>query len=88
LQRTPIVLGELLWKPFDIRFGEILDRMHFHQKVVKDEMQWAYLSGLKTAAEVAAKRAEDERQERIRAAAEVSGLSSIFSKEKQGESYI
>jgi hypothetical protein len=41
LKRTPVVITELLWKPFDVRFRDVMERMKFHQKVVKAELEVA-----------------------------------------------
>ena len=35
LKRTPIVVGNLMWKPFDIRFHDLLEDMDHHREVVK-----------------------------------------------------
>jgi len=39
LKRTPIVIGQLLWKPFNIRFDNILDRLQLHQDTLSDELE-------------------------------------------------
>jgi hypothetical protein len=38
LKRTPIVIGQLLWKPFNIRYNNILDRLQLHQDALGDEL--------------------------------------------------
>ncbi|EXJ85266.1 hypothetical protein A1O3_05941 [Capronia epimyces CBS 606.96] len=62
-------MGDLFFKSFDVRFGEILERMRFHQKVVHDETQWAFLSDLQDKANIAEilKKAEQEEQRRLMA---------------------
>lgn len=38
LKRTPIVIGQLLWKPFNVRYNNILDRLQLHQDALSDEL--------------------------------------------------
>lgn len=38
IKKTPIVIAELLWKPFDVRFQGLLEKFTFHRDVVKDEL--------------------------------------------------
>jgi len=38
LKRTPVVIGQLLWKPFNVRFNNILDRLQLHQDALSDEL--------------------------------------------------
>ncbi|OCL08347.1 hypothetical protein AOQ84DRAFT_42671 [Glonium stellatum] len=38
LRKTPIVIGELLWKPFNVRFDEVLGRMAHHRDLVNSEL--------------------------------------------------
>lgn len=35
LKRTPVVVGNLMWKPFDVRFHDLLEDMDHHREVVK-----------------------------------------------------
>ena len=44
LKRTPIVIGQLLWQPFDVRFKNFLDRLGFHRKVLHMELDILQLS--------------------------------------------
>jgi small-conductance mechanosensitive channel len=39
LKRTPMVLGSLLWQPFDVRFQELLDRMKTHKHNISEEIE-------------------------------------------------
>jgi len=43
LQRSPLVIGSLMWKPFDTRFQHIIDRLTFYQQLLKDEINLANL---------------------------------------------
>ena len=38
LKRTPVVVGNLMWKPFDIRFHDLLEDMDHHREVVKIQL--------------------------------------------------
>ncbi|KAF2200065.1 hypothetical protein GQ43DRAFT_90178 [Delitschia confertaspora ATCC 74209] len=63
LKRSPTVIADLLWRPFDLRFEDILERMKFHQGVLRDELNWAGMEKLRLMFEKEAKRAEDKRAE-------------------------
>lgn len=54
LKRTPLVVTSLMWKPFDVRFQDILEKIKLDQKIVQDELQFASMGGLKTAMQNAA----------------------------------
>lgn len=56
LKRTPLVVTSLMWKPFDVRFQDILEKIKLDQKIVKEELQFASMGGLKTAMQNAAAR--------------------------------
>lgn len=32
------MIGDLMWKPFNVRFGDILERMSHHRELVKSEL--------------------------------------------------
>lgn len=38
LKRTPIAIGRLLWKPFNVRYNNIQDRLQLHQDALGDEL--------------------------------------------------
>jgi NurA-like 5'-3' nuclease len=38
LKKTPTVIGELLWKPFDIRFRGLLEQLKSHRESVLEEL--------------------------------------------------
>lgn len=38
LKRTPIIFGNLIWKPFDIRFHDLLEDMDHHREIVKTQL--------------------------------------------------
>ncbi|KAI1320331.1 hypothetical protein F5Y16DRAFT_405634 [Xylariaceae sp. FL0255] len=42
VKRTPQVVADLLWKPFDMRFQVILKKIDFHRGIVKEEFQTAH----------------------------------------------
>ncbi|KAF2103276.1 hypothetical protein NA57DRAFT_72251 [Rhizodiscina lignyota] len=42
-KRTPAILANLCWRPFDARFGDILERLKFHQSVVRDELRLMHI---------------------------------------------
>ncbi|KFZ09338.1 hypothetical protein V501_05591 [Pseudogymnoascus sp. VKM F-4519 (FW-2642)] len=37
LRRTPVVISQLLWKPFSVRYINFVKRLDFHRDVLKDE---------------------------------------------------
>jgi hypothetical protein len=39
LKRTPMVLGSLLWQPFDVRFKELLEKMQVHNHNISEEIK-------------------------------------------------
>ncbi|KAJ8125434.1 hypothetical protein O1611_g8207 [Lasiodiplodia mahajangana] len=39
IKRTPQVVADLMWKPFDHRFQIVLERIDFHQKIVQKELE-------------------------------------------------
>jgi hypothetical protein len=43
LQRSHLVIGSLMWKPFDTRFQHTIDRLTFYQQLLKDEISLANL---------------------------------------------
>jgi hypothetical protein len=38
LRKTPVVIGTLLWQPFDVRFSNFLKRLDFHREVLRIEV--------------------------------------------------
>ena len=38
IKRTPVVVGNLIWKPFDIRFHDLLEDMDHHREIVKTQL--------------------------------------------------
>ncbi|KAL9121120.1 MAG: hypothetical protein Q9187_002326 [Circinaria calcarea] len=59
VKRTPVVIGELFWKPFDSRFQDTLDKFEFHQELVKGEVTLSHYKLSQDAREAEA----EERQE-------------------------
>ena len=43
-----MIIGDLLWKPFDLRFQEILERIALRQKVVNEELQLCKLNEIQS----------------------------------------
>ncbi|KAH7155898.1 hypothetical protein EDB81DRAFT_376066 [Dactylonectria macrodidyma] len=39
LKRTPVVLGSLLWQPFDVKFQELLEKMEVHKHNITEEVR-------------------------------------------------
>ncbi|CAH0050260.1 unnamed protein product [Clonostachys solani] len=39
IKRTPVVLGTLLWKPFDIRFNSLIQKMNVHKENIDAEVR-------------------------------------------------
>ena len=39
LQKTPIVIAELLWQPFEARFSSFISRLQFHHEVIQQEVR-------------------------------------------------
>jgi hypothetical protein len=61
LKRTPVVIAELLWRPFESRFQDIIERMKFHQAILKDELDLAVKKSLLSKLDAEMKRAEEAR---------------------------
>jgi len=38
LRRTPAVIGQLFWHPFDVRFKNIEERFEFHRQNLRDKI--------------------------------------------------
>jgi hypothetical protein len=38
LKRTPTVVGELLWKPFNVRFGDFIQNFRDHRDLIQLEI--------------------------------------------------
>jgi hypothetical protein len=38
LRKTPVVIGQLLWQPFDVRFSNVLQRLGIHSELLRLEM--------------------------------------------------
>ncbi|KAF2181881.1 hypothetical protein K469DRAFT_752715 [Zopfia rhizophila CBS 207.26] len=83
LKRSPIVIADLLWQPFDIRFQDLLERMAFHQGVLKDELQWAGMENLRSIFEAGAKRADDARFDARRSTNLLENIQNTLSEETQ-----
>lgn len=62
-RRTPFIVADLFWKPFDARFQDLLQDFAFHEKLLKDELVVAQLQDVRTVMESIA-------EERLRAAKE------------------
>jgi hypothetical protein len=58
--------------------------MKFHQKVVKEELQWAKLGQLQSALEAEARRADDAREEAARSHKLVESLRQAFEGGQKG----
>ncbi len=39
LKRTHVVITQLLWRPFEVRFKNFLERLEFHKKVLRLELE-------------------------------------------------
>ncbi|KAK6534601.1 hypothetical protein TWF281_005909 [Arthrobotrys megalospora] len=64
LPKTPRLIANLLWVPFDTRFGEILDRIQEQHAVIKEEAQIASMTF--ETAERKEQEKERERQQKSR----------------------
>jgi hypothetical protein len=87
LKRTPLVVGELLWKPFDIRFQDILERLKFHQSVLRDELKWAKLGNIQSTFEAEAQKADEGRQAAMQMKESMSRLEVGFDAEQRSVPY-
>jgi hypothetical protein len=43
LKKTPVVIGQLLWQPFDVRFGNTLRRIDYHREMLKLELNLSHV---------------------------------------------
>lgn len=85
LRRTPFVIGDLLWKPFDVRFQSILGRLQFHQSLLKEELQWATMGSLKSTMRAEAQRGEATREDIRSTRAMALTLTEKFSQEQRSK---
>jgi hypothetical protein len=57
LKKTPFVIGDLMWKPFDSRFSDILHRLENHRKALYEEVHlWHFNASARARARAAADR--------------------------------
>ncbi|KAH7391025.1 hypothetical protein DE146DRAFT_634868 [Phaeosphaeria sp. MPI-PUGE-AT-0046c] len=63
LKRSPVVIAELFWRPFDVRFQDLLDRMTFHQEVLDDELKLAGMKDLRSMLKAQVRSVDDARIE-------------------------
>jgi len=63
IKRTPMIIGDLLWKPFDVRFQEILERITLRQKVVNEELQLCKLNEIQSSIKKASQTSNDALEE-------------------------
>jgi hypothetical protein len=85
LKRTPVVVGDLLWRPFENRFQDILERMSFHQMVLKDELNLASMKALQSTLNVEYGRADDARLEARRHAELLEDIRRAMAEDSQRE---
>jgi hypothetical protein len=38
IKKTPVVIGTLFWKPFDVRFQGLLEKLKAHREQLQDEI--------------------------------------------------
>jgi len=66
------VVSSIIWRPFDARLADLLDRITFHQQLVRDELNIAQARAIGNLVEVAKqeklleekKRQDDERTQK------------------------
>lgn len=58
-----MIIGDLLWKPFDVRFQEILERIALRQKVVNEELQLCKLNEIQSSIKRASQTSDDALEE-------------------------
>jgi hypothetical protein len=57
LKKTPFVIGDLMWKPFDSRFSDMLHRLETHRKALYEEVHlWHFNASARARAKAAADR--------------------------------
>jgi len=40
-RRSHVIFADICWRPFDLRFRDLLDNMRFHAEVIKTEIEFA-----------------------------------------------
>ena len=63
LKRTPVIVADLLWRPFESRFQDVIERMKFHRAILKDELNLAMNKSIVSKLDAEEKRAEAVRLE-------------------------
>jgi hypothetical protein len=58
-----MIIGDLLWKPFDLRFQEILERIALRQKVVNEELQLYKLNEIQSSIKRASQTSDEALEE-------------------------
>ena len=38
------MVADLLWKPFDLRFRNVVDKINFHQGIVREELDFTVMA--------------------------------------------
>jgi hypothetical protein len=59
LRKTPVVIAQLLWHPFDVRFANVLQRLDSHRKMLEFGMD---VIQLQTTSSIALSQADESRR--------------------------
>lgn len=43
IKKSPVVIAQLLWQPFNVRFANILQRLDHHRAILKSEIELLHL---------------------------------------------
>lgn len=85
LKRTPVVIGDLLWKPFDVRFKEILEQMEYHKKTLMKEVNSSALVKIQSLLQDQIHNDERTKQYMLNTNLKVSSLAVKYDQEKRGK---
>ncbi len=85
LKQTPLVIGDLLWKPFDSRFQDTLEWMKFHINLVTEEIQLDSTENLQRILHAQTKQAEDTGEKMLKTSSLVLDFNERFDEEHKSK---
>ena len=77
---APLVVGDLIWKPFDLRFRSVLDTLSFQQTILREELDTAVTEQLQRGID----KIQDEQKAGVNQATQKKILDKIRALEEDG----
>jgi hypothetical protein len=85
LRRTHVAIGDLLWKPFDARFKEILEQMKFHKQTLMDEVKFLLLENMQQMLQDYTDSDMKTKEHVLKTSSQVSSLKIKYDQDKRGK---